>query len=223
MSSGRRKRFELLPGDDRLTTAILSDTLDAAGLRNQVLQFRLAPLVPGSRIFGRAWTVGFEPDTVDYPEDPYGPAIDYISAIGPGEIAVIATDESNESAFWGELFSAAALGAGAVGIVTDGNLRDTDKIAGLGFPAFSLSRRPIDYRMRMRVVGVGEPVRLGGVEIASGDLVMADNDGVVVLPQFVETEVLSRARERAAGESTVLSELLGGDTLRAVWDRHGIL
>jgi 4-hydroxy-4-methyl-2-oxoglutarate aldolase len=223
MSSGRRKRFVTVPGDERLTTAILSDSLDASGLRAQVLQFRLAPLVAGSRILGRAWTVGFEPSTEDNPADPYGPAIDYISGIEGGEIAVIATDESNESAFWGELFSAAALGAGAIGVVTDGNLRDTDKIAGLGFPAFSLSRRPIDYRMRMRVVGVGEPVRIGGVSIDSGDLVMADDDGVVVIPWSAEIEVLRRARERAAGESTVLSELLAGETLRQVWDRHGIL
>jgi regulator of RNase E activity RraA len=223
MSSAKPSPFSKLPGDERLTTAILSDSLDVAGLRDQVLQFRLAPLVAGSRILGRAWTVAFEPSNDDNPADPYGPAIDYISAIGPGEIAVIATDESNESAFWGELFSAAALGAGAIGVVTDGNVRDTDKIAGLGFPAFSPSRRPIDYRMRMRVVGVGNPVTIGGVSIASGDLVMADDDGVVVIPQSSEQEVLRRARERAAGESTVLSELLAGETLRQVWERHGIL
>ena len=223
MSSARRPAFDKLPGDERLSAAILSDSLDAAGLRAQVLRSRLAPLVAGSRILGRAWTVAFEPSIDDNPADPYGAAIDYISAIGAGEIAVIATDESNESALWGELFSAAALGAGALGVITDGNLRDTDKIASLGFPAFSRSRRPIDYRMRMRVVGVGEPVRLGGVSIAAGDLVMADDDGVVVIPQSSEVEVLRRARERAAGESTVLSELLAGETLRQVWDRHGIL
>jgi regulator of RNase E activity RraA len=223
MSSAERPRFEPLPGDERLTTAILSDSLDAAGLRHQVLSLRLAPLVPGSRILGRAWTVAFEPSVEDNPADPYGAAIDYISAIGAGEIAVLATGESNESAFWGELFSAAALGAGAIGVLTDGNLRDTDKIAGLGFPAFSRSRRPIDYRMRMRVTQTGEPVSLGGVSIASGDLVLADDDGVVVVPQSAEVDVLRRARERAAGESTVLSELLAGETLRAVWDRHGIL
>ena len=223
MSSVRRERFVSVPGDERLTTPILSDSLDASGLRDQVLQFRLAPLVAGTRILGRAWTVGFEPSSDDNPADPYGPAIDYISGIRAGEIAVIGTDESNESAFWGELFSAAALGAGALGVITDGNLRDTDKIVGLGFPAFSLSRRPIDYRMRMKVVGVGEPLRISGVSIDSGDLVMADDDGVVVIPRSAELEVMSRARERATGESTVLSELLAGETLRAVWDRHGIL
>jgi regulator of RNase E activity RraA len=215
--------FAFLPGDERLTTAIMSDSLDAIGLREQVLQSRLAPLVAGSRIIGRATTVQFAPSLVDDPDDPYRDAIDYIDSVGRGQVVVIATDESNDSAFWGELFSAAALGAGAAGVVTDGNLRDTDKIAALGFPAFSRSRRPIDYRARMQVVARDAAVTLGGVRIAPGDLVMADDDGVVVVPAERETEVLGLARERASRESTVLSELLSGQSLRAVWDRHRVL
>jgi 4-hydroxy-4-methyl-2-oxoglutarate aldolase len=223
MSSAERPRFVQQPGDENLTSAMLSDSLDAAGLRSQVLERRLAPLAPGSRAFGRAWTVRFEPTTIDNPADPYGDAIDYISAIQAGEIAVIGTAQSNDSAFWGELFSAAAIGAGAIGVVTDGNLRDTEKIVGLGFPAFSLSRRPIDYRARMRVVETGGTVLLCGVEISVGDLVLADDDGIVVIPRSREDDVLALARARAATESTVLTELLAGETLRTVWDRHGIL
>ncbi|MDP9025946.1 MAG: RraA family protein [Actinomycetota bacterium] len=223
MSSAERLSFVQQPGDERLTTAMISDSLDAAGLRSQVLERRLAPLSPGSRAFGRAWTVTFEPSTDDNPSDPYGAAIDFISSIRAGEIAVIGTGESNVTAFWGELFSAAALGAGAAGVVTDGNLRDTDKIVGLGFPAFSPSRRPIDYRARMQVTDTGGAVVLGGVQIRTGDLLLADDDGVVVIPREREDEVLTLARDRAAKESTVLAELLAGETLRAVWDRHGIL
>lgn len=215
--------FRPLPGDERITTAILSDSLDAAGLRHQVLEQRLEPVVPGSRAVGRATTVRFEPSTDDDPDDPYRDAIDYIDSVRAGQLVVIATDGSNESAFWGELFSAAALGAGAVGVITDGNLRDTDRIAGLGFPAFSRSRRPIDYRARMRVVETDQPVTICGVRISPGDLVMADDDGVVVVPSERETEVLDVARERAGRESTVLTELLSGESLRAVWDRHHVL
>lgn len=222
MSSGE-PGFTPLPGDERLTTAVLSDSCDAVGLRHQVLQHRLAPIVPGSRAIGRARTVRFAPSLVDRPEDPYGEAIDVIDGIGAGELVVIATAESDDSAFWGELFSAAALGAGAAGVVTDGNLRDTDRIAALGFPAFSRSRRPIDFRARLRIVDVDEPVVLGGVTVAAGDLVMADDDGVVVIPRAHEDAVLRLARERVARESTVLAELLAGESLRAVWNRHHVL
>lgn len=213
----------LHPDDERLTSAMLSDALDACGLRSQVLERRLAPLVPGSRAMGRAATARFVPSTADAPDDPYGPAIDFISGLRAGELVVMATGASNASAFWGELFSAAAIGAGAVGVVTDGNLRDTPKIAALGFPAFARSRRPLDYRRRMALVETGEPVTIGGVVIAAGDLVLADDDGVVVVPRAREAEVLAAARARADGESTVLAELLAGESLRVVWDRHRIL
>jgi 4-hydroxy-4-methyl-2-oxoglutarate aldolase len=215
--------FVALPGDERLTTAILSDSCDAAGLRHQVLRDRLAPLVPGSRALGRARTVRFAPSLADYALDPYRDAIEVIDGIRAGQLVVIATAESNDSAFWGELFSAAALGSGATGVITDGNLRDTERIAAMGFPAFSRSRRPIDFRARLRIVDIDEPVEIGGVEIRPGDLVMADDDGVVVIPRAEEEAVLGLARERAARESTVLAELLSGESLRAVWDRHHVL
>jgi len=215
--------FVALPGDERLTTAILSDSCDAAGLRHQVLRDRLAPLVPGSRALGRARTVRFAPSLADDALDPYRDAIEVIDGIRAGQLVVIATAESNDSAFWGELFSAAALGSGATGVITDGNLRDTERIAAIGFPAFSRSRRPIDFRARLRITDIDEPVVLGGVEIRPGDLVMADDDGVVVIPRRHEAAVLGLARERAARESTVLAELLNGESLRTVWDRHRVL
>ncbi|MGL4255087.1 MAG: RraA family protein, partial [Microbacterium sp.] len=194
--------FEPQPGDERLTTPIVSDSCDAAGLRHQVLHERLAPIVPGTRAIGRARTVRFAPSLVDSPDDPYADAIAMIDGIRAGQFVVIATDASNDSAFWGELFSAAAIGSGAAGVVTDGNLRDTDRIAALGFPAFSKSRRPIDFRARLRIVDVDEPVVLSGVRIETGDLVIADDDGVVVIPRRHEGEVLALARERASREST---------------------
>lgn len=215
--------FALEPGDERLTAAILSDALDAVGLRAQVLPQRFAPLAPGSRAFGRAATVQFAPSTEFDTDRPYDDAITYIDELQAGEVAVIATAGSNESAFWGELFSAAALGHSVAGVVTDGNLRDTDKIVGLGFAAFSAGRRPIDYKGRMRIVARAVPVTLGGVLITPGDLVMADDDGVVVIPQSHERQVLEIARARASAESTVLAELLSGQTLRSVWDRHRVL
>jgi regulator of RNase E activity RraA len=217
------KVFRLEPGDELLSTAMVSDSLDAIGLRNQVLPKRLAPLVPGSRMIGSAKTVQFAPSLAVNPDDPYGDAIDFISAVVAGQVVVISTGVSNDSAFWGELFSAAALGAGAVGVVTDGNLRDTDKIARLGFPAFSPGRRPIDFRARMRIVEHDAPVTLYGVHVAPGDLILADDDGVVVVPAEREEEVLDIARQRASSESTVLAELLAGATLRDVWDRHKVL
>lgn len=211
------------PVDQRITVPMLSDSCDRAGLRNQVLSHRLEPLSPGTRSSGRARTAVFEVDSNEDPEKPYDAAIDFIDGISPGEFIVVATGDSNASAFWGELFSAAAMGRGAKGIVTDGNLRDSDKVVALGFPAFSRSRRPIDFRGRMKLVAQLTPVEIGGVKVYPRDLIAADDDGVVVIPTQDEKKVIGFARERARGESTVLEELLSGATLRDVWTRHGIL
>lgn len=215
--------FTALPGDERLTTAILSDSCDESGLRHQVFAQRYAPLSPGTRAIGRARTVRYAPALESVVANPYHESIDFIDSVGEGEMIIISTADSNDSGFWGELFSAAAMGAKVSGVITDGNLRDTDKIVDLGFPAFSRSRRPIDFRARMRVIASDVAVVVSGVRIAPGDLVMADDDGVVVVPQEHEEEVLTRARARAAAESTVLAELLAGASMRSVWEKHGIL
>ncbi|MDF2435166.1 MAG: 4-hydroxy-4-methyl-2-oxoglutarate aldolase [Mucilaginibacter sp.] len=205
------------------TSAILSDALDTVGLRNQVLESRLECATPGTRIFGRARTAEFVPALDLDPQHPYDAAIDFIDAAEPGDLIVIATGASNASAFWGELFSAAAIGRGAVGMITDGNLRDRDKIAALGFGAFARSSRPIDYRGRMQLQSAHGPVTIGEVLISPGDLVMADEDGTVVIPRSAEAEVLAVATARASGESTVLEELVAGATLRTVWEKYQIL
>ncbi len=215
--------FGAEPADHAITSAIMSDACDRAGLRHQVTDIKLAPLTPGSRLAGFARTSTFVQDDNLDPENPYDDAIDFIDGSGPGDVICIATNGSNDSAFWGELFSAAAKGQGAVGMVTDGNVRDVDKIRALSFPVFARSTRPIDLRGRMKLHTSHEPVVIGGVTISPGDLIVADDDGVVVVPSDHADTVVEYARERARGESTVLEELLAGSTLRDVWTKHGIL
>lgn len=202
---------------------MMSDACDRAGLRHQVLDIPLNPLSQGSRLSGFARTCTFIPDDNPDPDNPYDDAIDFIDGSEPGDVICIATASSNASAFWGELFSAAAKGQGAVGLVTDGNVRDVEKIRAVDFPVFARSTRPIDLRGRMKLDTSHEPVHIGEVRIAPGDLIVADEDGVVVVPRDHLDIVVEYARERARGESTVLEELLAGSTLRDVWTKHGIL
>lgn len=213
----------LLLADQEITSAMFSDSLDLFRAKEQVLADKLSPVKASAYALGRARTAKFIPTFDINPSNPYDEAIDFIDGSNSGDLIVISTGKSNVSAFWGELFSAAAMSRGAVGMVTDGNLRDISKIRNLGFSAFANSSRPIDFRGRMKLVETQQDVQLGGVNISPGDIVCADDDGVVVIPQLVEVKVLEAARARAAAESTVLEELLAGSTLRQVWTRHGIL
>lgn len=207
---------------EALTAPIISDSLDELGVRQQVMAREVVPLVSGLRVVGRAQSVQFAPTESDT-DDPYGRAMDFIDSLTQGSVAVIATGPDPRTAYWGELFSAAAMGRGAAGAICDGPVRDSPKVRRLGFPVFSCGTRPVDFRARMRVVATGQPVRCGGVLIAQGDIVFADDDGVVVVPTAVESETLRLAVARATAERTVLSELLRGAGLREVWERWHVL
>ncbi|MFI6346148.1 RraA family protein [Streptomyces sp. NPDC050560] len=221
-------RRTLPPLDERVTAAQLSDSLDSLEVRGQVLDGRIRPLRGGSRIVGRARTIRFEPVTRPAAEvyadpDPYRPFIEFMDGVRRDEVVVVATGGDERTAYWGELFSAAALGRGAVGLVCDSYTRDRGRVEALGFPVFSLGTRPLDYRGRMRIAGVQEPVVCAGVRVCPGDLVLAEDDGIVVVPAAAEEGAVERANRRAATESTVLRELLSGRTIGEVWDDHGVL
>jgi regulator of RNase E activity RraA len=209
--------------DARVRSALVSDSLDLIGIRSNAMSRAVTPLVSSMKIIGYASTIEFAEGKDFDPQDPYGPAIDFLDSLQSGDVAIVATGHSTQSAFWGELFSTAAKGRGSNGIVTDGPLRDTQEILPVGFSAFGVGTLPFDYKGRMKVSSVHSRVNCGGVEVNQGDLIVADNDGVAVVPASKIDEVITLANERARRESTVLKELLEGKSVRSVWDKHRVL
>ena len=209
--------------DERVRSAIISDSLDVVGVRTHVMSRNITPLEPSMKCIGYAATIEFiEDDTFDE-SDPYGEAIDFLDRLHPEDVAVIATNESERSAFWGELFTTAAKSRGAHGMVTDGPLRDTREIEKIGFNVFGHGTLPFDFKGRCRVSRVNQAVVCGGVEVKPRDLVVADADGIAVVPQAYIAQVIGLANERVRRESTVLAELSAGSSVRGAWERHHIL
>ena len=203
--------------------AMVSDSLDLFGVRNNVMNFAIKPLERTMKITGFAATIEFAPAD-DYDEkDPYGPAIDYLDTLQKGEVAVVATGEGYKSAFWGKLFSTAAKLRGATGVIADGPLRDVNQIFEVGFNAFGVGTLPYDYKGRMKVTSTRSTVICGGVSVSSGDFIIADIDGVVVVPHDLIERVFLAANARAEGENHVLADLKAGSSVRAAWDKHHIL
>lgn len=209
--------------DSRVRSAMVSDALDSIGIRHQVLKAELKPLRSSMKAVGLAATIEFVPDENYDPNDPYGAAIDFLDSLPEGSVAVVATHGEKRSAFWGELFSAAAKGRGAQGVICDGPLRDTEQIVQVGFSAFGSDTRPLDYKGRMKVKSSATPVSIGGVIVNPGDGVIADADGVVIVPKEHLAEVTRIAEARATAESTVLQDLLSGKSVRQVWDAYRVL
>ena len=102
-------------------------------------------------------------------------------------------------------------------------MRDTEQIVGLEFPAFGFGTRPYDYKGRMRIKSMRTTVICGGVEVNPGDGVIADADGIVVVPAQHLAKVTELANARAATEKSVLKDLLAGKSVREVWNAYGVL
>lgn len=113
--------------------------------------------------------------------------------------------------YWGEVLTVAAEAAGVVGLVIDGGVRDIAALAGRRFPAFA---RGISVRgtIKASVPSVGQPIMLGGAPVAAGDLVVADDDGVVVVPAAQVEATLARGQARFEKEARMMDELRQGRT-----------
>jgi len=205
--------------------AAVCDILDSLGYRNQAMHQRLRPLLPDFRncgFAGRARTLRWM--DVDYiPDDPYGLEIDFMDSLQPGDVVVHSTDFRGMNAPWGELMTTVALRRGAVGCICDSNVRDCVKIIDLGFPVYSAGIRPLDSKGRGIVKEADVTIECGGVLVHPGELILADYDGIVVIPRKVEESVLVLAREKVTKEEQMRSELVDGKTLRAAHDEHDIL
>ncbi len=209
-----------------LYTAAVSDILDELGYRHQAMHQRLRPLLPDIKrcgFAGRARTFLWQETDRIVAEDPYGPEIDGMDLLKPGDVAVHSTDVSGTNAPWGELMSTIAKRNGAVGCVCDSQVRDCVRIIEMNFPVYCTGIRPVDSKGRGRVEAFDVPIQCGGVLVNPGDLVFADFDGVVVIPQSIEQQVIQMALEKAGKEDLSRQELLEGKTLREVYRKYGVL
>ncbi|GAB4415028.1 MAG: RraA family protein [Anaerolineae bacterium] len=203
-----------------LFTAVIGDILDNHGYTNQFLPPELQPLAPDMLLVGRAMPV-LEANVFDS-KDPYGLLFAALDDLKRGEIYV-ASGASARYAMWGELMSTAARARGATGALLNGYVRDTKGILEMKFPVFCLGRFAQDQKGRGRVIDYRVAVEIGGVRIQPGDMLIGDIDGVVVVPQQIETEIFSEALEKARAEKVIKLELEQGMLATDAFKKYGIL
>jgi 4-hydroxy-4-methyl-2-oxoglutarate aldolase len=205
-----------------LYTAVLSDSLDEIGYRDQTMRPEFRPLSPHFRVVGWARTIQCI-DVVEIPEDPYGMEIEAVDSLLPGEVAVVSTGDSIRNAPWGELLSTASRARGARGAIIGGLVRDVQSILKLNFPVFATGIRPVDSKGRGVVSDYNIPIECGGVRIRPGDLVVADYDGVVIVPVEVVSRVIASATDKVARENHSRKALMAGAYLADVYRQYGVL
>ena len=204
----------------RLYTPVVADVLDRLGYRDQCLRADIRPLVEGDTVAGVARTVLTVAAREAAPKEPYKGEMAAVDALRHGDVMVVS---SCDGSFWGELLSTAARYRGCRGIVIDGYTRDTRAIKTMGFPVFCRGVYPADSMGRIDVVAHDVPIVCGGVSVNAHDLVLADDDGVVIIPQAVAEQALAAAEQKVRGENLVRLKLAEGMTVTEAFRRYGVL
>ena len=203
-----------------LYTAAVADVLDSLGLRRQTLAPTIGPLRPGMRLEGPAFAVEGRPRAeADY-EASIRRILEMLGAVPAGAVPVYATND-DEAAQFGELSATALQAKGCPGVVLDGGCRDVAFIEEAGFPVFCRYATPQDSVPRWECLDWGHRVTIGGVEAATGDWLVADADGVVVVPAALRGEVLEKARAVAGTESQVREAVRRGVAPLDAYDEFG--
>lgn len=203
-------------------SAVVCDACDQVGLKNQSPRLDFRPLTVSCVLIGRCkTTLWAEMAHVD--PKPYELELAAVDSCRPDDVIIAAAGGSMRSGLWGELLSTAARRTGCVGALVDGAVRDVAKMSQMGFPIFSRGVCLYDSRDRNRVIDLDVPVEIGGVVFTPGDLVVADGDGVVVVPQAAEAEVVRLAWEKVHAENVVRDEIAGGLSATAAFKKYGVL
>lgn len=207
---------------DRLYSAVLSDALDALGFPHQSPRVPLRAMTGIPKLAGRCKTTLWA-DMAHPDPRPYELELRAVDACKPDDVLICAAGGSIRSGIWGELLSTAARNSGCVGVIVDGAVRDVAKMTEMRFPAFAHQTCVYDSLHRQRVIDLDVPVEIDGVRFTPGDLVMADEDGIVVVPQAVEQEVLQRAWSKIHDEDATRAAIRGGMKAVEVFHKFGIL
>lgn len=194
-------------------SCIVSDMMERA----RTLRSDIRPVSPG-RFAGPALTVRLFPgDLVD--------CLDALRMAEAGDVIVVDAAGETETSIWGGLMTGLCVQMGVVGAVVDGAIRDIDEIRDLGFPIYSRAVVPRSthspYSKRFEPIEVNVAITCGGTVIDPGDIVLADEIGIVAVPKAEAASILEAAQEEARQEEAMRRQIREGRTLEELLSEFG--
>lgn len=201
----KRAPRAVLEGWRQLLAEYQGVTPEASDVMNRLnaMTSDIKPLYEGIRIVGSALTV----KTI---EADLAPVIKVLELVRPGDIIVIDTHGTKDSAFWGEVVATEARLKGAIGTITDSAVRDVVQIKAMKFPVMaagiaSKAATPIGFGY------IGFPISCGGAVVNSGDVVLVDDNGVVIVPQDQAADVRQKTRRFLENERKIIDRVKAGE------------
>jgi len=195
-------------------SCVVGDAMERDNIMKSYMQMRSV----NKKIIGPALTVKLTPGCI----------VDCLAIFDiakPGDVVVIDAFGESETSIWGGLMSGLCMAAGVKGVIIDGSARDTDESRMLGFPIVSRHVSPraahSAYTKLFEPIEINTPIVCGGITVKPGDLVVADEIGVSVVPSEDMEKVYPVAREQADKEEATRNEILKGATVQELLEKFG--
>jgi len=206
-----------LPQLQAFSTSEISDALDACGVEGALLMIK--PLSPGQKLIGPAYTINYQP--YDAPPDDFQNAADYIDSVPVDSVIVINNNGQVDCSVWGGILTQTAMQKGILGTVVYGAVRDVELIAETNYPLFCVGQTMRSGKNRVYKTSEQCPLIINNVTINPGDIIFADDNGVLVIPIHRVDEVISNAQRIQLTEKNIIQAVNQGATLKqARMDYH---
>jgi 4-hydroxy-4-methyl-2-oxoglutarate aldolase len=201
---------------EKLATTNIADAMDKVGIRGAVIGIR--PMYDCPKIIGRAVTIKIT--AAGAVASKYHLGVRAIDAASRGDVIIIDNRGDLNNNCWGEILSMGSKMKGISGVVVDGAARDIDACREFGFPVYARGTVPITARGRIMEESFNEVIRVGDVQVSPGDIVMADINGVVIIPAGKIEEVLTAAETLLEKELAMIEELKNGVSMLEVDQKY---
>ena len=204
----------------RLYTGALHDVMRGMGLRDFTLPSTIRSQTVQKKIAGPAFTLLGRVDGLADPHQTLLSWTGFLSKAKPGHVVVIQPND-NEVAHMGELSGEVLMKKGVPGCVIDGASRDISFLIDMKMPVYARYTTPRDIVGYWLIGGMDVPVRIGTVTINPGDYILADLDGVIVLPKARAQEIISAAETASKTENRIRVAILAGMDPQQAYLKYG--
>ena len=211
---------DLTPRLAKLYTGVIHDVMRGMGCKDFTLPHTIRPLTVAKTFAGPVCTLR---GRVDRKADAHATLLawtDFLSKAKAGHVVVIEAND-DEVAHMGELSGETLMRKGVAGVVVDGGTRDVEFLMEMGFPVYARYATPRDIVGYWMVDAMDVPIKIGKVSIAPQDYLLADRDGIIVLPRARAAEIVNAAASAIGTENQIRTAILGGTDPQEAYLKFG--
>jgi len=229
----REQALKMVDRLNNLFTSLVSDTVDdeygALQCNRFLMSPKIRPALPEMKVAGIALTFKGTSTSKVEPLPPLEELrkavwVQALESVRPGDVIVYDTNGTTNAACFGELMANAVGARGCRGAVVDGYARDLNRLLWLKplFPLFATGFTAADSKGRFELTDFNISIRCGGIHVRPGDFILGDYDGVIVIPQEIAEDVITKSEERAKKENMVREAFRRREPIADVIDRYKV-